>query len=518
MADKQSDAVTYKPIPTVMRFHQSAAEIRILCGPVATGKTAGLINDMKYISAQQEPYFTATHKKGKRHTKFCFVRDTQAELKGAVIDHLSKWIDESILHIRSQPDRAWFQYRDHTGCLVRCDIDFVGMDTEASVRRLKSRNYTVVYLNEGQYSEAYIRDVCFERSKRFPLNEHGVSYTYGGLTIDCNPPKLTHWIVQDYLKSFARDEKGNVSSEFFNVPAPLIRKEGFHPDGFYSKGWTYYKSPTDEASHLHHIYDSETGELLRDGINYWIGLLQGYTERDIKALILGEMVGENAGKPIYGDSFNAKVHISDVPLKFVPGVPVRLSFDWGHHAACVVSQYLPDGRWGIMRELYGGNLGLDSLLEIQLGPLLRDECQGNPVYVIFDPSDKKLEGAADLKQSERVAKFLRSQGVNFDPVRMEAAETNQWKRRNNALTFALERNNAIVIDPRCDLIIDGMLGEYVYPPKRGDSTTYQPGPNKESKYSHIFDCVEYEAMAYMGSSLEYNREAETIIKRRAVLR
>lgn len=511
--DAVSDSTdsVYTPLPTGTRFHHSAAEVRVLCGPLGTGKTAILINDTKYIMHGQAPRFSAAYPNGIKETAFCFVRDTQAELKGAIIDQLPKWFDDSIIEIRQQPDRAYVNYVEPNGCVVNAKFEFVGMDTEKSIKRLKSRNYTSTYLNEAQYSHRWIRDVCHERAKRYPSDERGINCTFGGLAIDCNPPPLSHWVIQDYWFGTQRNARGEIISEFFNVPPPLIRVEGYKEGGYFHNGYTYFKNPQDEASFLHDTRDPDTGLVIAPGTDYWLNLLPNYTDRDIRSLILGEFVGESIGKPVYGESFNPEKHVAKSTLTPMQHTELLLSFDFGHHSACTVHQYWPDGRWAILRELYAGSLGLTNLLNDLLLPLLRhSDFSSLPIRVIHDPTgDKKLEGSMDLKQSEKVARFLNNLGKRYS---IEPAATNNWERRHTAVEFSLERQSGVLIDPDCTMVVDGFAGEYVYPSNKAGLLL--PQPDKDSKYSHIFDTVEYAAMDYLGSDDNYTGVNIAIAKHR----
>lgn len=473
--------LVYKCYKTLADYHRCSAEIRLLGGPGGVGKTVAMLKDSQIRAQAQEPYYSYEYPAGIRHTKFLFTRRTRGEIKGAIINVMREWFNEQALTIWVQPDRAEYKYIDKDGITVLAEYEFLGLDDDEAMSKVDSLGWTEVYINEGHHMTEFQHSRLVFRGRRFPVKIHGVSWTNGGCTIDFNPPDLKHWIARLYVLDQLIGEGGEVLSEVFMVPPPVIRKKGKLEGGMYHNGWTYFRNPLDEASFLQ---DREKNGVKIPGYRFWLNKVPALSDRDIRSLVLGEFIPVRDGKPVY-ENYDETLHLAKSDIHHNPDRALDLAIDFGHNSACVLGQELDSGTYAFLDEVYVGDLGLISMLD-QLAKILHKYYQGMYLDIVYDPSDRKLEGRNDVRQSVRVKRYLTKLGFR---VKMTASK-NEWESRRSSMQMLLDTPKALIISQRIQMVRASLMGEYCYPKKRAQGQ-FHPKPDKNDKFSHTMDCCEY---------------------------
>jgi hypothetical protein len=175
------------------------------------------------------------------------------------------------------------------------------------------------------------------------------------------------------------------------------------------------------------------------------------------------------------------------------------------HTAALLSQIDAESRLLIIRELYDGDMGLSNLLEEFLLPILNDELRGFKIRSLGDPAGKPDGVTVDLTPFRIVNEFFQEHG--FTNAFCNRALTNNWIPRKEAVDYVLKKRDGCLIDPSCEILIEGLSGNYLYAPKRGEFATYKETPEK-NKYSHVLDCFQYDCLDFKhlgGSSNEHRR-------------
>ena len=77
--------------PTIRAFHQSQAFVRVLVGPIGSGKTTAAIVELAIRAAQQKPA-----PDGVRRTRFALIRNTAPELTSTTIKSFRAWFPDGV--------------------------------------------------------------------------------------------------------------------------------------------------------------------------------------------------------------------------------------------------------------------------------------------------------------------------------------------------------------------------------------------------------------------------------------
>jgi hypothetical protein len=76
---------------------------------------------------------------------------------------------------------------------VRTQFDFISLDKEDDIKRMRSTEYTGGFFNEGSFIEKALVDEAQSRL-RYPPKEHG-GPSWSGIIIDGNAPSEDHWLA-----------------------------------------------------------------------------------------------------------------------------------------------------------------------------------------------------------------------------------------------------------------------------------------------------------------------------------
>ena len=88
-------AMTYKPYPTLVRFHHAVSQytFRYVAGPPGSGKSVGSFAELLAIALRQEPTPpTPDYPKGVRYTRFAVIRSTYPELEETTLQTIKQWL------------------------------------------------------------------------------------------------------------------------------------------------------------------------------------------------------------------------------------------------------------------------------------------------------------------------------------------------------------------------------------------------------------------------------------------
>jgi hypothetical protein len=229
-----------------------------------------------------------------------------------------------------------------------------------------------------------------------------------------------------------------------------------------------------------------------------------------RRFVLGLRGLSELGQPVYGAVFKREMHVREV--EFDPRFPLLESWDFGQkHPATVWSQFLPGGLWNILGMYMGTRQFIDeavpavSALRRTLFPDL------TTIRVCCDPAgaDKQGHGirqtAVDVLNSHLRQQYGPSVGASFT-TGSNAPSKREFciQQISGYLSRLIKGRPALLVHPRCDILIDGFEGGYVY-----DDRSFLAGnlPNirrvkKDGYYDHSANCVEYTLLNYGASGLQ----------------
>lgn len=435
--------INYVPSKTVREFYESDAKMRVIMGPVGSGKSVGMCFEVLRRAMAQEPGPDKL-----RRTRFAVVRNTVRQLSDTTIKTWLDWFPDGVCgHFMRTTKTYFLEIGD-----IRCEVMFRALDDADDVANLNSLELTGAWFNECRDINEHIVDAMSKRIGRYPSKKDG-GPTWHGMWGDTNPPVMDTW--------------------WYYQMEHLDPKDGVSPN---DNGWVVYKQPSGRSS------EAENIENLPDG--YYD--TQGRSDEYIRTFIDGLYGHSLAGTPVY-KYFKPDYHISKHPLRPVKGSvrPLIIGMDLGLTPAAVIGQLDPRGRMLIMGEATGFDMGVQRFIRTKLKPLLNEKFPGMKVQIVCDPAGK----ARQQGDEKSTVQLIEAEGFSVIP-----ASTNAIAARLNAVDDYLMRNSdgdaAFLLDPSCTALKAAMMGGYRFHPKTGNiEKTGDAG-----KHSHIAEALQYLAL------------------------
>lgn len=437
--------IDYTPPPTGRQFMQCDARMRVLMGPVGSGKSVTCCFEILRRASAQAP-----DKNGRRRSRWAVVRETARQLQDTTIKTWLDWFPDSVCGTYLRTTKT-FQLRLGD---VEAEIMFRALDDSDDVANLNSLELTGAWFNECRDIHPDIVDAMSKRVGRYPSKKDGGPSWYG-VWGDTNPPTRDTWW---YYQMEHIDPEDGVS------PNP--------------NGWEVFKQPSGRSDAAENI------ENLPEG--YYDPT--GRSEEYIRVYIDGEYGLSLAGMPVY-KYFKPDYHMAKSSLSYISnGVrPIVVGMDLGLTPAAVIGQQDARGRALILGECVAFDMGVQRFVRTKLRPLLYARFPGAPVLIVTDPA-----GVQRAQTDERSAvDIIKAEGYRVMPAR-----TNSVSARINAVDDYLMRqidgDPAFLVDPSCTALKAAMMGGYRYKPT-GDMVI------DKNAHSHVAEGLQY-LMLHIGNS------------------
>jgi hypothetical protein len=209
--------------PTVWRFYQSDAFVRVLHGPVGSSKSSNCVLELGRRASLQRAH------EGLRDTRFAVIRNTYRELEDTTRATFDQWLGDA--GEWREADFAFdIEGEADDGTTVKSEILFRALDKPKDVKKLLSLELTGAYINELREVPKLILDGLTSRLGRWPRKLDGGASWYG-MWGDTNP-----WAESsEYAELFANPPNG---FELFRQPSGLSPEaENIEnlPDGYYER-------------------------------------------------------------------------------------------------------------------------------------------------------------------------------------------------------------------------------------------------------------------------------------------
>ncbi len=433
--------IDFIPPKTCKLFMRDNAQMRVLMGPVGSGKSVASCFEVVRRACQQEP-----GPDGIRRTRFAIVRETVRQLRDTTLKTFLDWFPPG--HF-GEFKKTSYTYEFKMGD-VECEIMFRALDRPDDIANLNSLELTGAWFNECRDIRPEIVDAMSKRVGRYPSRK-GIPTdkkwpTWYGMWGDTNPPVIgTWWYYQ---------------------------MEGIDPEdgvGENDNGWRVYKQPSGRGEHAENI----------ENLPHDYYSTRGRSKEYIRVFIDGEYGHSPAGNPVY-QYFKTDYHVAKEPLAFIksPSHPIIVGMDLGLTPAAVICQQDTMGRVLVLDELVSKDMAAQRFVSQLLKPLLTTRYQGMPVMVIVDPA-----GIQRVQTDEAtVVDIIRKQGL-----KVRKASTNKVSARINAVDDVLmkqiEGDPAFLVSPRCLNLKAAMMGGYRYHEKKAEIV--------KDKHSHIAEALQY---------------------------
>jgi hypothetical protein len=438
---------------TATEFHLDKSPIRALMGPVGCGKSVACCMEIFRIMCSQEP-----GKDGFRRTKAVCIRNTYPEL---VTTTIKTWkmlfpTPQTGRVVHGSPTIHYFEWQD-----IRAEVIFMSLGCLDDIKKLKSLECTVVWLNECQFLFREAIDIALERAKRYPPKSHSLA-TQNGVILDTNPPDSNHW----FFKLFELENPKGY--KLFKYEPAIIKINGewkANPEADYPKN-------------------------LGEGYDYYLSQIEGKTDEYIKVMFQGQYGSCYSGRHVYPE-YNDSLHY-DESLKANPELPLILGMDFGLTPAVVIAQYNSLGQLFIIDEITTDYMGLTNFLTDIVIPHFATYYSNFQIETtIGDPAGS--QGSQQLTEKTTCFTVLADHGFTA-----RQAKTNKFWPRKEAVSRRLgilvaKGLPALVIGPKAQKIRSGFLGGYHFKEINSTSfgeTQYKEEANK-NQYSHPHDALQY---------------------------
>ncbi len=455
-------ALNYVASPTIARFHESSAYVRGIMGPYGSGKSvACCIEIMRGFLSQPKSI------DGKRRSRWLVVRNTVPELETTTLKTWRDWFPESKFGPIS--GKVPITHRISVGD-VEAEIVFLALNRPEDVRKLVSLECTGIWFNEARFIERDIVGDSVSRTGRYPplkLKPPETSReewtSRGRIIMDTNPPDTSHWwYAMAEENKWATDREGE-----------LIDPKDVPED----QRWAFFKQPSALSPEAENLANLPPG--------YYERQMRGRTKEWVNVYVHGKYGYIQAGRPVYGGSWNDDTHCPEGLLKFIPAATLYVGLDFGLTPCAVFGQKTSLGQWQILDEIVTTDMGIPRFAQLVKShldtyfPGVDFLCSGDPA------------GSARGHDERTAFEIMRSKGVLVRP----APGGNRFQPRRNAVLQPLERmvdgKPGLQLSRKCEILRRGFNGGYRF--KRlyvsGDAR-YSDEPDK-NQYSHPHDALQY---------------------------
>lgn len=470
--DPDFDPNTLKFItpPTVGDFMLDNSFVRLIMGPVGSGKSAGCFMELLRRARLQTP-----NKDGVRQTRMAIIRNTLQQLRQTCLADIQLWLDPIVNYrVTDQTIQVRFPLPD--GTTVESDWMLIPLDTPQDQQRLLSLNLTGAWVSEFREIKPGLIDALSGRLGRFPSK--AIAHpTWFGIVAESNPP----------------DE----DSEWHQ------KLELELPDA-----WAFFKQPgglTPEAENVDNL------PILPDGTTYYENLAANNNDDWVDIHVHAQYGKSLSGQAVFRASFKPGFHI--VPHEDIivsENIPIMIGQDFGRTPASLLGQIDSRGRLVIFDELISVDMGIEQFTQSLLRPLLYEKYTFNRVFMIGDPKGRDKTQVGELSPYD----VLRNVGFEIHP-----APTNSIEPRLLAVEqYLLQQSDGgpmLMISDKCVNLTTAMKSLYRY--KRRRTGDLDDKPDKNHPWSDVADCLQYMCLSsnanYLGRIMD--RMNKTRVRKQA---
>lgn len=440
--------------PTIGKFMLDDSFVRLIMGPVGSGKSAGCFMELLRRARLQEP-----DRKGVRRTRMAIVRNTLQQLRQTCLADIEMWLNP-IAHYRTTDATIQVRFPLPDGTTVESDWMLIPLDTKADQQRLLSLNLTGAWVSEFREIEPSLISALSGRLGRFP-SKAVVPPTWFGIVAETNPP--------------------DSDSEWYT----LLEIER-------PPNWAFYKQPggTDE--------NAENTDNLPDG--YYDNLLAN-NNSDWADIHVHAQYGKSlGGQAVFRASFKPDFHIVKADeLQIVESMPIMIGQDFGRTPASLIGQIDNRGRLVIFDELTSEDMGIEQFATMLLRPLLYKKYLGKKIFMVGDPKGR------DKSQTNEDSPFDVLKRLGFD---VYPAPTNYIDPRLRAveqlLLHQVDGGPMLILSSDCTVTSTAM--KYWYRYRRKTTGMLEDKPEKTHPWSDVADCLQYMALStnanYLGKVMQ----------------
>lgn len=443
MKDLSNNDVDYTPPFTLGKFMRSNKRVRIVRGPVGSGKSTGMVMELLRRAAQQAP-----GPDGIRRSRAVIVRNTLSQLESTALETI-KSVLRPIVHYKVSGHVIEIRVGD-----IHTDWILMPLDTPENVQRLLSLEVTFAWLSElRELAPQTLLDVL-SRCGRYPSMMHGGPTWYG---------------VIGETNSFSEDSEWNKILEVDELPST----------------WEYFIQPGARDAGAENVANLVPG--------YYADLIESNTPEWVEQYIDNKITPSLAGEAVFRSSFRKDFHVAKEMLPTLPSTMAVIGMDFGRNPSVVITQMDARGRVLILDEATSENMGVEQFCLTVLRPMLMTERYDRiPMGVVGDPSGI----AKGQIGEESIFQALKRLGFSA-----QIAQTNKIDPRIRAVEKYLHQQRdggaALLISPHCKVLIKALGSMYRYARAKNGELSIQP--EKTHPWSDIADALQYAVLGHSGT-------------------
>jgi hypothetical protein len=474
--------ISYQATPTVARFMQSDAFVRLILGPVGSGKTTGIIFEMLRRSALQAP-----DEDGVRRTRWSIVRQTLEQMRQTILLDALQWLRPIATYKVS--DKLIVIDTTPMGGDLYSEWFMIPLEDPEDQKRLLSSQLTGCAMNEFPEINPDLVGAIAGRCGRFPkaptwfgIIGDGNFPTEGGdwhRLLELEPPP--DWAV------FKQPGGLDLYPDKPPVPSDLRNKPMAENLNWLTQTADTLKLPLDDPARL------------AQGRLYYERLSRTSNPDWVLRYVHAQYGPDPSGTAVWRGSFKRAFHVSDTSLLPIQGKPLIIGQDFGRSPCSLICQADHKGRLLVLEEIIAEDMGLELHVRTNLQPRLQDErYKGLTIACVGDPS-----GASKGSITEE---------TNFDALKRMGipafpAPTNDLIPRLNAVEQLLLQQRdggaALLIDGlRCPKLVLAMAQNYRYARAKQTGITKNL-PDKNHPYSDLADDLQYVCLMVNSGMVEY---------------
>jgi len=432
----------YVTPPTVGDFMLDDHFVRLIMGPVGSGKSAGCFMELLRRAKLQEP-----NSRGIRQTRFAIVRNTLQQLRQTCLADIQLWL-APIAHYYGRDATIQVRLPLPDGTKVESDWMLIPLDSKEDQQRLLSLNLTGAWVSEFREIQLSILDALAGRLGRFPTRAM-VDPTWFGIIAESNPP-----------------DEDSEWHEKLETDMP--------------KNWKLFKQPGGLSENAENVENLPP--------NYYENLEENNGPDWVDVHVHAQYGKSLSGQAVFRRTFKSDFHIVK-GLMPIEGMPIMIGQDFGRTPACVIGQIDNVGRLNVFDELMSEDMGIEQFASTLLRPLLVQKYQGWRIFMVGDPKGR------DKSQVNEESPFdvLKRLGFEIFP-----ATTNNIDARLGAIEQLLlqQRDGGAMLridDDKCPTLASAMKYNYRY--RRKNNGQLDDKPEKTHPWSDLADSLQYMALS-----------------------
>jgi len=458
----------YTPTKIQEAFMLDPSYVRVLVGPVGSGKSVACVHELLRLACGQAP-----NAEGVRRSRALVVRNTADQLALTTRKTVFDWLPPGKAGLWKAVEKTFVvQAVLPDGTRVESEWLFVPLDTPDDVRRALSLEATFLWGNEARELHPKVVDGLLSRLDRYPSAKDG-GPTRSCAIFDTNPPDVETWW---------HDKMENPPSNWkiFRQPPAILRPDEYAARFGESPEEVYLDKDGNEW-----CINPQADNYDNLSKRYYPNLIPGKTDDWLRVYLRAEYGRSLSGTPVYEKSFTPDFHISKESLKPIRGeaYPVFIGIDFGRTPAAVFKQRDPRGRILTLGEVTAENMGVETFIRTKLNPYIANRFQGCTFVCAPDPAGfaKQQLNEMTLVDALKQAGFKCVRPPTNDPIkRIQAVE--------RLLLLQIEGKAMYLIDPSCEMLIKGFKYGYKYKIRRSGEIEDHPEKNI---YSHVHDANQY---------------------------